>query len=256
MYTRRLWVDRLFDKLRKAQESAAMALPGLVEFDAEQIEQDLACAEVLVITQEVAERLIADGRAPEDLKISFDLPFDNVFFEFDPVACLPGETGRGIRGVLVTGLDGGYRVRAWFDERHGSGVPRYEFIMAPGVEVSEKEGRIADLLYWLAGYITSANVVAIRHNRRPETLKRHREAGRPTASSFYTFTGAETPRKPRVRRRLGEPKPRTTEVHGHFRRAHWHSLPFGRGKALYPTVWVRSHKRRIPEPHAEVSRAA
>jgi hypothetical protein len=220
-------------------------LPGLADVDAAELDRELEDAELLLISHELAERLAANGEAPADLKSSFQLPFDSVFFEIDPALSLPEEHGEGVRGIFVSKPRKRYRVRAWFDERRPTVKPRYDFTFTPGETLPGPEKRIIDLLYWLVGYINSPNLLAIRHNRRHEMIKRYLDTGRPAPSSYYMFEPAPEPRKPRMRRRPGEPKPRTTSVHGHFRRAHWHRLPSTPRLAWYPTTWVRDYKRRL-----------
>lgn len=253
MHSRILWFDSLRERVSDAEKAAKGALPGLSDPGLAEIGHSLARAEVLLIAPEVAERLIKNGDAPEDLKKTFDTPFDEVLFQFDQPEKLPEESGEGVRGILVSNIDGRYRVRAWFEERRRSIEPRYDFELTPGESKEGPINRISNLLYWISGYISSPNVLAIRHNRRHELVRSYRAAGRPMPSSYYTFAEAGEPRKPRVRRKLGEQKPRMTEVHGHFRRAHWHSLPSRLGKAWFPTTWVRSYKRRVAQPRREVA---
>jgi hypothetical protein len=244
-----LWFDRLLLRLRDARHSMEAALPGLADNRTIEIERELGEAEVLIVASEVVERLIADGEAPCDLAESFGLPFDTTFFVTDMPAKMPDEQGSGIRGILVSKTDGTYAVRAWFEERHPSAVPRHDFTFAPGEDLSGPNKGIVNLLYWLSAYVNAANLLAIRHNRRHDLVRERREAGVPVLTSYYTFAPAQERRKRPARRVSGQPKPRTAEVHGHFRRAHWHGLPAGRGKVWYPTAWVRGHRRRIPEPH-------
>ena len=256
MHTGIRWFDRFREKLRERREAALGALPELADTMAAEAEQDLERAEVLLIARDVAERMVDSGDAPEDLRHTFGLPFEVVFFQFDGAVRLPGERGEGLRGILVSGVDGRYRARAWFEERRATTAPRYDFAFAPKEALEGGQKRIANLLYWLSGYVNAPNVLAMRHNRRHEVVRRYRQAGRPAPASYYTFAGAEERRRPRRRRMPGEPKPRMTIVHGHFRRAHWHRLPSGLGRAWYPTTWVRSHRRRIPEPAGETKAAA
>lgn len=252
------WFDRLLGRISDSREAARTALPGFVETIDEDIERDLERAEVLVVTRDVAKRLLVNGSAPNDLQTGFVLPFETVFFLFDEPVEVSGEKGHGIRGILVSQKNNRTYVRAWFEERHPTVSPRHDFSFVSGEELPEYYMRIADLIYWLSGYISSANVLAIRHNRRHDLLKHRKESGRPMAGSYYTFAVAQEPRKRRTQGPPSAYKIRTSAVHGHFRRAHWHTLPSGRGVAWYPTTWVRGHKRRIPAqaPSEEIKVAA
>lgn len=247
------WFDRLLGRIISRSESAKLALPGLADTVDDETIRALEDAEVLVISNDAAKRLIENGESPDDLKTSFNLPFDPVFVQFDAPVAITGEHGEGIRGILASG-DGLVRVRAWFEERHAAVKPRYDFLLKE--ESSGSQKRISDLLYWLSGYISSSNVLAIRHNRRHDLIRLHRRSGRPVKSNYYTFAAVQEPKKRQPRQPTGAPKIRTADVHGHFRRAHWHTLPLGRGTAWYPTTWVRGYKRRIPEHEAVLTKAA
>lgn len=253
MQVRTKWFERLLKRLRDATNTAEMVLPEFAGINTAEIGRELCAAEFFVISSDAAERLVENGEAPEDLKLEFQLPFDTVFIQFDAPVALPGERGEGVRGILVSGtVESRYRVRAWFEERRATALPRYDFSLAPGEDLPEAEKRVANLLCWLAGYVTAPNVLAIRHNLRPEKIK-HDEFW---LSGYYTFQAANEPKKRAIRRRPGEPKLRTTEVHGHFRRAHWHRLPRMQKRAWYPTTWVRAYKRRIPTSESELQKAA
>ncbi|HOM72395.1 MAG TPA: hypothetical protein PLP86_09125 [Armatimonadota bacterium] len=249
------WFDRLRDRLFDFQKSEQTSLPGLDDVNLKAIAEDLEEAELLIIKREEAERLIADGEAPQDLKTAFHLPFGSMFVQFDEPVQMPGERG-GLRGMLVTQPDDAYRVRVWFEERRAALRPRYDFELSGSQLLEEPHKRIADLLYWIAGYITSPNVLAIRHNRHHSVVKRHIIAGKPTFSGFYTFEAVPEAKRRAYRRKPGETKPRLSNVHGHFRRAHWHRLPASPRKVWYPTTWVRPYKRRISETEADIKTAA
>ncbi|MEN6521851.1 MAG: hypothetical protein ABFD46_11965 [Armatimonadota bacterium] len=249
MQARTIWFERLLKRFGEATKAAEMALPGLVGVDTSEIEAELCSAELFIIRSDVAEHLVENGEAPEDLKQEFQLPFETVFIQFDAPVELPGERGEGVRGILVSEADEfQYKVRVWFDERRATALPRYDFSFTPGRDLPEAENRVVSLLYWLAGYVTAPNMIAIRHNLRPERKL--------ALSGYYTFQAASGPKKRIIRRRPGEPKPRTTEVQGHFRRAHWHRLAVGKRVVWYPTTWVRAYKRRIPQPETGFQEAA
>ncbi|MEN6372281.1 MAG: hypothetical protein ABFD64_09750 [Armatimonadota bacterium] len=249
MQVRTIWFERLLERLREAKESAELALPGLMGVDTSEIEREICSAELFIIGSDEAERLVENGEAPEDLKREFQLPFDTVFIQFDAPVELPTERGEGARGILVSVTsEFHYKVRVWFDERRATALPRYNFSFTPGETLPEGENRVVNLLYWLAGYVTAPNVLAIRHNLRPERKL--------ALSGYYTFQSASGPKKRIIRRKPGEPKPRTTEVQGHFRRAHWHRLAVGKRLVWYPTTWVRAYKRRIPQPETGLEQAA
>jgi hypothetical protein len=255
LHIRTMWFDRLRQRIRDLSESNKNTLPGFVDADAQELDKDLDRTELLIINQNVAERLIENGSAPDDLKTSFQLPFENILFQVDPPVRLPKEHGE-LRGILVSRLKKRYRVHVWFEERRMMVKPRYNFTFLPGERLEGYQKTFADFLYWLAGYVNSPNLLAIRHNRPLGTIRRYLSAGRLAPSSYYTFESVPKPRQLRVRRRVGDLKSRVVSVHGHFRRAHWHNLPFGRGKRWYPTTWVRSHNRKVSEAGEQISAAA